>query len=174
MDIDTAIKERHSVRNYKDKKVRLEDITKILDSGRLAPSAGNINTIRFVVVSDKETKKDIAKASYSQYFISKAPFIIVVCSDLNRIKQAYGEHGLTYARQQAGASIQNMLLKAVSLKLSSCWIGAFNDSAIKKILKIPLEIQIEALLPIGYSDLSIVKRKKYDLDKIVHVEKWEE
>lgn len=172
MDVDKAIKERHSVRKYKDTKVRDSDITKILNAGRLAPAAGNVHTIRFILVKDIETKKKLAKASYSQHFIAEAPYVIVICSDIKRIKHAYGPRGLVYSRQQAGAAIENMLLKATSLKLTSCWTGAFNNANIKKILKIPAEIQLEALLPIGYSDSRKVERKKYELDKIVYVEKW--
>ncbi|GAG12450.1 unnamed protein product, partial [marine sediment metagenome] len=167
MDVDKAIKERHSVRNYSDKKVGLKDVVHIMDAGRLAPAAGNVHTIRFVLVEDKDMKRKIAKAALSQHFLEKAQYVIVVCSDVKRMRKAYGERGLIYARHQAGAAIENMLLKIVSLGMGSCWVGAFHEATVKKLLKIPQELIIEALIPVGYSAGRRVERKKHDLDKIV-------
>ncbi len=174
MDIDKAIRERHSVRNYSDKKVSLKDIVSIMDAGRLAPAAGNVHAIRFIVVEDNETKKKLAKAAFSQHFIEKAQYVIAICSDVKRIKKAYGERGLMYARQQAGAAIENMLLKIVDLGLGTCWTGAFHDASVKSVLKIPEEVIVEALLPIGYSASKRVERKKHELDQLVHVGIWQE
>ena len=172
MDVYDAIKERHSVRRYKDKDISHEDLTKILDAGRKIQSAGNINTIRFIVVNEKEKKKELVKASHHQNFIANSPVIIIVCSDMNRIKQAYGDDASAYSKQQSGAAMQNMALEAVNLKLSSCIIQGFNKTDIKKIFKIPENIDIEALLTIGYSDSVKEERIKYELDKIVHLNEW--
>lgn len=174
MDFDKILSERHSVRNFSDRSVDLKKVVEIMNAGRFAPSAGNIFTVRFILVKDKETKEKLADAAYEQHFIAKAQYIIVVCSELTRMKKAYGERGLIYARQQAGASIQNMLLKVVDLGLGSCWTGAFHDETIKKILKIPNEVSIEAMLPVGYPAGKKVEKKKYSLDVIVHKDKWED
>lgn len=174
MDLDKAIKERHSVRHYTDRKVSLKDIVQIMNAGRLIPAAGNVHTIKFVLIEDSEMKKKLAMAAYEQHFIETAPYVIVVCSDVTRIKHSYGERGLIYARQQAGAAIENILLKITDLGLASCWTGAFHDITVKKLLKIPENIIVEALIPVGYSASKKVERAKHDLDKIVYVGKWGE
>lgn len=173
MELDKAIKERHSVRNYSPKAVKLVDVVTIINAGRFAPVAGNIPTVKFIIVDDKEKKRKLADAALGQNFIATAQYVVVVCSDLTQITRAYGDRGAIYARQQAGAAIQNMLLKAVDLGLASCWTGAFNDGTIKKILKIPKDVNVEALLPIGYSAGKKVMRKKPYLDKITHLNSWE-
>lgn len=174
MELDKAIKERHSVRNYSSKAVKLVDVVTIINAGRFAPAAGNIPTVRFILVDDKEKKKKLADAALGQHFIATAQYVVVVCSDLKQMTRAYDDRGIIYARQQAGAAIQNMLLKAVDLGLASCWTGAFNDAAVKRILKIPKDVNVEALLPIGYSAGKKVTRKKHELDKITHLNSWEE
>jgi len=172
MEVDKAIKERHSVRNYSPKAVKLVDVVTIINAGRFAPAAGNISTARFIIVKDREKKKKLADAAFGQHFVATAQYVIAVCSDLTQLVRAYGDRGLIYARQQAGAAIQNMLLKAVDLGLASCWTGAFDDDAVKRILKIPKDINVEALLPIGYSAGNKVMRKKPDLDKITYLNFW--
>ena len=163
-----GISAKDSVRNYSDKKVILKDVVKIMDVGRLGPAAGNIHTLKFILVEDKDKKEEVAHAAHEQHFIEKASYVIVVCSDTKQMVRSYGERGKMYAKYQAGAAIENMLLKATDLGLGSCWIGAFDEEDIKKILKIPDEIDIEALLPIGYSASKKVERPRVQLHTIVH------
>lgn len=144
------IKKRRSIRAYKTRKVPFSKIVKICEAARYAPMAGNIYTIRLIVVEDKEKKAKLAEASFHQDFIAEASHVIVVCSDLSLLKRSYGERAFIYGRQQAGAAIQNMLLKITELGLASCWIGAFDENAVKRILRIPESIQVEALLPVGF------------------------
>lgn len=176
MEFDDILEERHSVRSYSVKSVSLEDVVKILHAGRLAPAAGNIHILKFIVVSDKEKKKKLADAAHEQEFIAKAPYVIVVLSEISQLVRAYGERGKMYAKQQAGAAIENMLLKIVDLGMASCWIGAFDDLSVKRILKIPVSkedtMDVEALIPIAYSASKKVKRPKAILHKIVHKEKY--
>lgn len=172
MEFDKVLEERHSVRNYSDKKVPLKDVVKIMNVGRLAPAAGNLHILKFIVVEDKKQKDALGNAAHEQHFISKAPYIIVVCSDIKQVVRSYGERGLMYSKQQSGAAIENMLLKITDLGLASCWIGAFDDEAIKKILKIPVDVDVEALLPIAYSASKKFKRPKVELHDIVHKEKF--
>lgn len=167
MEFDKVIEERHSVRNYSEKKVQLKDIVKIMHAGRLAPAAGNTHILKFIVVDKKEMKEKIGGAAHEQHFLEKAPYIIVILSDTKQMERAYGERGKKYALQQAGASIENMLLKAVDLNLSSCWIGSFDDAEIKRILRIPDNVEVEALLPIGYSASKKVERPRVQLHSIV-------
>ena len=175
MDFKKAVNERHCCRNFSSKNVSFNDISIVLDSARHAPCAGNIYSVRLVLVSDKNAKLQMIDAALGQEFLKDATYIIVVCSDPTEVIRSYGERAEIYVRQQAGAAIENMLLTAQDLGLAACWVGAFDETTIKRILKIPAHIQVEALIPVGYElkkDLMTEKRTKMDVYKILNFEKW--
>lgn len=150
MEVFEAIKTRRSIRQFSDKDVSRELIEKILDAGLAAPSAGNLQARDFFVTADRDMKEKLANAAFDQMFIARAPFVIVVCSNLERIKP-YGPRGETlYCIQDASASVQNMLLTIHSLGLASCWIGAFDEKKASRVLELPKHLRPVAMLPIGY------------------------
>lgn len=173
MELDKAIKERHSVRRFSSKKPDWRDIMKAIDSARLAPLAGNIPAIRYLIIDDKEKIYKLSKAS-QQDFVATADYIIVVCSDLTNLTRSYNKRAEKYAKQQAGASIQNLLLRLTELGLATCWVGAFSDSEVKSILKIPDHIEVEAFFPIGYEAIKSKQRLKPSLDRIIFFNNWGE
>ncbi len=174
MKLDKAIDERHSVKNFKKKKkVNWRDIIEAIDAARKAPLAGNLSTLRFILVSEKDKIEKISKAS-QQKFVADVNYVVVVCSDSEQQKRNYNKRGLRYCKQQAGAAIENFLLKITDLKLSTCWVGAFSDKEVKNILNIPDNIDIEALFPIGYEMGEKNQAKKPNLDNILYYNKWNE
>jgi len=172
MDLDKAIKERHSVRRYTSKAPDWRDIIKALDSARLAPLAGNIPTIKFILVTEQDKIQKLADAC-QQDFVGTAKYIIAVCTDSQQSVRSYDERAKMYARQQAGAAIENFLLKLTDLGLSTCWVGAFSDEQVKRILQVPEEDEVEALLPVGYEMPPKSKqRTKPALDSILYFNTW--
>ncbi len=171
MELDKVIEKRRSVRSFSSKKPNWRDIIKAIDAARLSPLAGNIPTLKFILVSEKEKIKELANAC-QQNFVGKAEYIVVVCTDPTQVVRSYGERGYKYASQQAGASIENFLLKITDLGLSSCWIGAFSDEDVKRILKIPENIIVEALFPVGYEIGKSKQKQKPDLDAILYFNEW--
>jgi nitroreductase len=168
MELDKAIQSRRSIRKFKDKKPDWRDIIECIDAARYAPMAGNNFTLKFILVDDKEKIKKIADAA-QQPFISQAHYIVVVCSNPSRTLNSYGEKGKVFCRQQAGAAIQNFLLKIEEVGLSTCWVGYFVDSIVKKILKIKKDIDVEALFPIGYEfEKKRTRKMKIDLDNVLY------
>lgn len=166
MQLDRTIRERHSVRSFSSKKPDWKKIIEAIDAANNVPLAGNIPSLRFILVSDKEKIQKLAKAS-RQNFIVNAYYLVIVCSDEKKIVSSYDERGRRYCRQQAGAAIQNFLLKITDMGLASCWVGAFSDETIKRILNIPEDIFIEAILPVGYEYQRFKRRKKPDLDNVL-------
>lgn len=152
MELFDAIKGRRSVRSFKDKKVEDEKIGKILEAFRWAPSAGNRQPWNVIVVSDYEIIENITSASFDQEWIATAPVVFVVCINENIVKLRYGNRGEVYALETIGCAIQNMMLTAYSLGLGSCFVGAFDEGEVKKILNCPEHIRPIAIVPIGYSD----------------------
>lgn len=164
MDVFEAIKSRRSIRAFSDKEVTRDQIEKILDAGRSAPSAGNLQARDFFVISKDETKTELARAALDQMFIAQAPVVIVVCSNLECIGP-YGQRGIElYCLQDAAASVQNMLLIIHSLGLASCWIGAFNEDEASRVLQLPGHLRPVALLPIGSPGETGKERKKRNDD----------
>jgi len=174
MNLDKAIKERGCCRHFKSKDPGMNKIGKILDAARHAPCAGNIPTVKIILVDDKGKKAQLAEAALNQSFIAEAPYVAIVCSDAKQCILSYSKRGEMYARQQAGAAIENMFLKAIDLGLATCWVGAFDENAVKRILNIPNEVDVEALLPLGYSVEKKVMKKKPDLNKMIFSNSWKE
>jgi nitroreductase len=174
MQFDDVIQKRASYRTYNNKEVAWEDLTAVLNAARMAPSSGNLQNWSFVIVKNQEAKQELSNAAMNQAWISQAPLLIVVCSRNENIKRHYGEKGeKLYAVQNCAAAINNILLKATDIGLASCWINAFDEQAIKRILKIPESVSPQAIVSIGYSDDKTEKLKRYDLDLLVHFEVWE-
>jgi len=171
MELNKAIKQRKSVHSFKEKKPDWRDIIDAIDSVRFAPMAGNNFTLKFILVDDKEKIEKLAKAA-QQDFITQASYVVVVCSNPKRPVNAYEERGNRYVKQQAGAAIQNFLLSLEEKGLSTCWVGHFVDRMIKEALKIPANIEIEALFPIGIEFKKSARRKKTELDNILYFNKF--
>ncbi|VVB84019.1 Coenzyme F420:L-glutamate ligase [uncultured archaeon] len=172
MELDKAIKERHSVRKFSDKKPNWRKIIECIDAARYASMAGNNYTLKFIMIDDEEKINKISEAC-QQPFISKAKFLVVACSNPSRTVNEYGKSGEAWTRQQAGAAIQNFILKIVESGLSTCWIGYFVEEHIKKVLDIPKEINVEAVFPIGFEfEKPKTRRLKIDLDRILYFNKY--
>jgi len=170
MDVFTAIKQRRSVRAYKPAQVEEEKLKKVLEAARLSPSASNRQDWKFVVVREKETRKKLARAAFGQSFIGEAPVVIVACGTEPKTIMACGQPTSTVDVSIACAFI---LLAAYEQGLGTCWIGAFNEDEVKKILKIPDPVRVVAVIPLGYPDESPSQRDRKDFDEIVCFEKFE-
>lgn len=171
MELNKAIQSRHSVKKFKEKKPSWRKIIECIDSARYAPMAGNNFTLKFILVWDKTKIQKISEAS-QQSFISQAKYVIIACSNPSRTTNAYGKKAEVYCRQQAGAGIQNFLLKIQEKGLSTCWVRAFVEEQIKRILKIPAGVNVEAIFPIGYEFEKQKRKTKIDLDRILYFEEY--
>ncbi len=173
MDIFKAIFERRSIRHYSEVPVEWDKIVKILESAVRAPSSGNVQNWRFIIVTDKELRKKLSEISLQQYWMQEAPVHIVVCSDNSLIKKLYGIRGeKLYSIQNCAAAIQNMLLTATALGLGTCWVGAFEEEAVARLLGIPSNVRIQAIITIGYPAEKPPKPRIFTLEDICYFEKY--
>ena len=146
MAILEAIKKRYSCRSYQEKEIEKEKLNEVLEAARLAPSAKNMQEWRFVVVTDKEKKHQLAVAANNQMFIEKASAIIIAC--------CIGEYTMRCG-QSAGPidvsiALEHMALQASELGLATCWIGAYRDEEVMNILELPEWDRPIAIIPIGF------------------------
>ncbi len=151
MELFDVLENRVNVKVYDKRDVPEELIAQILYAGTLAASAGDIQPWEFIVVKDKKTKADISIACLMQKHVEEAPLLIIVCANLEKVALKFGDRGKNlYAIQDTGAAIQNMLLAVHDLGLGASWVHAFEEEAIKRILKIPAKLRPVGVLAIGF------------------------
>jgi len=170
MNVFDAIRTRRSIRKYLNKPVEREKLSKILEAARLSPSAANRQPWRFIVVTDQKIKEELRAAYDEDWFVS-APVIIVGCA---LPSEAWvRSDGEEYWKVDLAIAMQNLILEAWDLGLGTCWIGAFREDEVKRILGIPDEARVVALAPLGYPAEEkdpVTKRKP--LEEIVSYNYW--
>lgn len=169
MDVSKAIQSRRSIRAYDFREVEEDKLARVLDSGRLSPSAGNRQERRFIVVRDAKKRQLLSEAARNQKFVAEAPVVLAACSVETEYTMACGQ--LAYPIDTAIA-VDHITLAAVEEGLGTCWIGAFNEKKVKEILSIPNNIRVVALLPLGYPSAVPRPTPRKSLDEIVMWEKW--
>jgi coenzyme F420-0:L-glutamate ligase/coenzyme F420-1:gamma-L-glutamate ligase len=177
--VTDAIKTRRSIRRYSSRRVSTEVISEILEAARWAPSAHNAQPWRFIVLIDKSLKQDLAEAMANAWMadmikdgtlmkvreklrkasverFTRAPVLVIACLTMKDMIQYADESRQKSERdlavQSLGAAIQNMLLMAHSKNLGACWFCAplFCKDAVRKVLKIPEDVEPHALITLGY------------------------
>jgi len=172
MELVESIEKRWSVRGFTEDPVPDEIVMETLRMATLAPSAGNLQARDFIVVRDPETRRQLARAAFGQDFVEQAPVVIVCCSNLARIRN-YGVRGTSlYCIQDVAASVENMLLYVTSQGYGSCWVGAFDEMEVCRLLGLPENVRPTAMLPIGRPSESPRKTPRLKIDTLVHKEKW--
>lgn len=175
MELDQAIKERKSVRRFKKLEIPWYILAECLDAAVQAPSSGNVQNWRFVVVKEKSQREKVLKACDEQYWALNAPTIIVVISELEKIRRLFGVRGeALYSVQNCAAAIENLLLKATELSLGATWIGTFDEVKIKELLDVTGDARPQAVIALGYGEDFEAKTKREPLDNFVYFEKWEQ
>jgi len=169
VELFEAIKGRRSIRRFQEKDVPYELVMKLIDAARWAPSAGNVQPWEFIIVRDQGLKTALARAALGQMFIAQAPVVVVVCADEIRSGSVYGPRGATlYCIQDTAAATQNLLLAAHALGLGACWVGAFNEGEVRRVLGIPQGVRPVAIVPIGYPAESPRPPRRREVGEIIH------
>ncbi len=177
--LDAIFEMRRSCRSYDPRPVSEEDLKALCEAARLAPSACNSQTWRFVVVQDRSLIDRICdegmRPVVRNQWAKEAPVLIVGCSELDVIANRIGTAvtGIEYYRIDLGIAMEHMVLKATELGLGTCWIGWFREERIKDILGIPGDVRVSALLAVGYpKGGDAVRRGRKPLDEIVFRDRW--
>jgi len=164
MEVFDAIRTRRSIRKYKSEPIPEEKLRTILEAARLAPSAGNRQPWRFIVIQNTERKKALAKVANNQTFLD-ASAIIVATGDPDVSARWYEKDPMI--------ALEHIVLAATALGYGTCWIGAFDEDAIKHLLKIPTNVKVIALLPIGIPDETPAPRPRKEFSEIFFKEEWQ-
>jgi len=165
------IETRRSIRSYKPQEIEEEKLNYVLQAFRKAPSAKNLQPWKLVVVKNKKIINDLAIACNNQTFLEEAPILIAACA---KEDEAYGTMGgyMNSYPIDISLALEHLILAATEQGLGTCWIGAFKEQLVKDILKVPENVKVVALTPLGYPAREASIRSRKPLTEIVCYDKY--
>ncbi len=183
MELQDVIRKRRSVRHFIDRDVSDETVFRLLDAARWAPTGGNLQPWEFILVRDRANRERLVEATFLGYmtrtgkpqkWICQAPVIVAACANAKAVIARYGsgELGQENVLMDVSAAIENLLLAAVDLGLGACWISGFDHEKVKEALKIPQEVRVVALIPVGYTDRVQGPPPKFDPEEFTYFETY--
>lgn len=175
MELDDCIKGSYACRDFLSKEVPLSTVWEIINSATHAQSAANMQNWFFLVVQDDSKKEEIAIASLKQTWMAKAPIYIVFCNNTEKVERLFPKRGRLYATQAMAIAAQNAILKIHELGLASCWIGAFDEKAVQRVLSLPPTVIPEIILVVGHPGSKKSKpHLRTDLERITYFDTYED
>ncbi|TXT65567.1 MAG: putative NAD(P)H nitroreductase YodC [Promethearchaeota archaeon] len=136
------IKDRRTIRCFKDEMIPEEEIEMILEAGQWAPSASNRQAWKFIVIKNKEMIEELSKIAIYGKFVREAPVAIAIVGEVH-------ENPNWYIQDTTLASM-NMMLEAWSLGIGTCWLGSMDREKAKQIIGIEKDNFLLTILPFGY------------------------
>ena len=149
MEVLEAILQRRSVRAYSDRAIPEDVMGRMRRALRSAPSACNFQPWHFVLVTDPTLRRQIAEAAKDQAWMAGAPVTVVACGLPSRAYKRMGGYGNSVDIDVAIA-VDHLSLVAAASGLGTCWIGAFDESRVKRLLNVPDGVKVVVMTPLGY------------------------
>jgi len=168
MKVLEVISKRYSCRAYQDKKIEQKKLDVIMEAARLAPSARNMQDWRFVVVTQRKTRRQVAALTNSPEVFEKAGAIIAACSNSDYVMRC----GQAISPIDVSIALEHICLQATDLGLGTCWIGSFDPEKVARVLGIPDDIQIIELMAVGYPADGRREPDREPIENVVCYEKW--
>jgi len=181
MDFSDLVQRRRSVRKYSDRPIPQNDILKCLEAARLAPSACNSQPWHFIVIDDPALKGRVASRIFSgvyamNQFAKEAPVLIAVVTEKSKFLASFGGQvrDTSYCLIDIGIACEHLILQAQELGIGSCWIGWFDEKALKEELGIAKNKKIDIVISLGYpAEDRVTSRVRKPLDEISSLNKYE-
>jgi nitroreductase len=174
-----VIVSRQSDRKYSDKPVEKEKLDRIIEAGRMAPSACNAQPWKFIVVSDPEIIIKLAEAASAKLigmnsFVGKAPLLLVIVREQPNFSSKVGGtiKNKDYSLIDIGIASENICLQAKAEGIGSCMIGWFDEKMVRKHLGIPRSKRVELIITLGYSLADKREKKRKPSEIIVSYNKY--
>ncbi|MEN9625757.1 MAG: hypothetical protein RL557_85 [archaeon] len=150
MELNQAIKKWGESKKFSMKKPPIEKMTELIIAANHAPNPGNLHTLNYIVIDDASIISKVADYC-QQDFIKKAPYVIVVCSNIKSAKKLFDKRAEKYVKHQVGFAVENILLKTAEEGFACSIVELFPEQVLKDFLGIPESGEIELLLTIGYA-----------------------
>lgn len=168
MDFYDVVRTRRSVRSFKKNPIPEEVLSRILEAARVAPSGSNRQPWKFILVRDNSLKQKLVPICDNQRFVANAPLIVVACGRELSFNRG-GYMGKMSMLIDVSIAFTHLILAARAEGLGTCWIGAFKNEEIKKLLGVPKGYEVVAATPLGYpsEDVFTEPAGRKNLDEIV-------
>jgi len=160
------VKKRQSVRKYAPRPVPRQAIERCLEAARLAPSACNSQPWSFIILDDERVRNEVAEKAFSgaykmNSFAKNAPVLVVVVTERSTYFARLGGffRGTQYNLIDIGIACEHFVLQAAEEGIGTCWMGIFNEKAVKKILGIPREKKVDVIISMGYPATVEIREK---------------
>jgi len=114
----------------------------------------------------------VGATSFSQSFISQAPVVIVVCSDLTNLRRFYEDRAEIYGIEDCSAATENILLKATDMGLNSTWVSAFDEGEVMRVLRTPDSYKVISVIAIGYSEEKLDEKQRHDIKTLTYYNEY--
>lgn len=158
MDFSELVTKRRSVRKFSDRPVAREDVLKCLEAARIAPSACNSQPWHFIVIDESDLRKRVADRIFSgiysmNKFAGDAPVLVAVVTEKMKFLAAVGSQvrDTRYCLMDVGIACEHLILQAEELGLGTCWMGWFDEKALKEELGMNAEKKVDIVIALGYS-----------------------
>lgn len=200
MEVIEAIRTRRSVRRFTSEAIPDDVLDRLLEALRLAPTGGNQQPFKFIVVRDADVKAKLAAACHwkpgkpnGHQFIAEAPLAIVACgSDDAAISRFYHDGDVTLAPGKGvppdverrpgehqnlmeidlAIAVDHLVLQATAEGLGTCWVAALDEKEVKELLSVPEEMRVLVVVPVGYTDAWPAARPRKPLEEIISYDKY--
>ena len=169
MDILPEIEKRRTIRKFKPDSVEKDKLERILEAGRLAPSAKNRQEWRFIVVQKRDMREKMKEAAFGQEHVGDAPVVIAACTTNIDYRMANGQ--LSYPIDITWA-VSFMALQAVREDLGTCCLTTFDEQEVKDLLSVPYSMKVIQLLLIGHPEVVPEPALRKPLRQIVSYSHW--
>jgi len=200
MDVFDAIRKRRSIRSYKPDSIPDDVLDRLLNALRLAPSGGNRQPYKFIVVRDSDTKAQLATACRwnpgapnGQKFVAEAPVMIVACASERDALARYRRDDKVFlvfgkdvpaeiSREgdlyhnlmdiDLAIAVDHLVLAATAEGLGTCWVAALDEQAVKELFSVPNDMRVPVVMAIGYATSWPEARPRRQLEEIVCYERY--
>ena len=162
MNVIEAIRQRHTVRKYKNEPIHPQDMEKLLEAARLAPSGMNLQPWELVVIEKPDQKFLLMEACNRQPFVAEAGAVFCGIDDPKA----------KWAKVDLALAMEHIVLEATELGLGSCYIGSFSERKVKDLLRIPPEKHVVMLLTVGLPAEKPAPAPKKPVKRLVHWERY--
>lgn len=175
MDFLEIVQTRRSLRTYLPTPVEQEKLEYILECARLAPSWKNFQCWRFIVVEDLEQRQALAntmkETNPGRKALNQAPLVIVLCA-VPAESEVWEDKD--FMMLDAGLAMEHLILAAAEQGLGTCWQGLFSEKDMRNALKVPEDVRVIAMTPLGYPAEDRRPRPRKEMQEIVYKGMWGE
>ena len=158
-EFENIIRRRTATRKYSERKVEKEKLDKILEAGRLAPTAMNLQPFKIIVVESDEGLNKIDLATNYRY---GAPLVLIICGNKN---EAFSKGDYSSYEMDCCIVGTHMMLEATNLDVDSVWVKAFDENTIIREFNLSSELVPVFLLPLGYRTEDCPENSKHNIRK---------